>query len=81
MFRAAVFTRYLTYFLGALTTAVNIFLLTYFLEVNEFAVWGISMSLIYIISQVGQLTYVQYIDKYFPNISIYKNEKLRYINS
>ncbi len=70
MFREAVFTRYLTYFLGALTTAVNIFLLTYFLEVNEFAVWGISMSLIYLISQVGQLTYVQYIDKYFPNISI-----------
>ncbi len=70
MFREAVFTRYLTYFLGALTTAVNIFLLTYYLEVNEFAVWGISMSLIYLISQVGQLTYVQYIDKYFPNISL-----------
>ncbi len=72
MFKEAVFTRYLTYFLGALTTAVNIFLLTYFLEVNEFAVWGISMSLVYLISQVGQLTYVQYIDKYFPNISIDK---------
>ena len=70
MFREAVFTRYLTYFLGAFTTAVNIFLLTYYLEVNEFAVWGISMSLIYLISQVGQLTYVQYIDKYFPNISL-----------
>ena len=30
------------------------------------------MSLVYLISQVGQLTYVQYIDKYFPNISIDK---------
>ena len=44
MFKEAVFTRYLTYFLGALTTAVNIFLLTYFLEVNEFAVWEYHVS-------------------------------------
>ena len=70
MFRKAVFTRYSAYIVGVLLAAINVFMLTYYLDFNEFAVWGISMSLVYIFSQIGQLTYIQYIDKYFPNISI-----------
>ena len=69
MFKAAVLTRYATYIIGVLTTIINLFIITYYLDVNEFAVWGIASSIVYIFSQIGQLTYVQYIDKYFPNIS------------
>lgn len=70
MFRKAVLTRYATYTVGILTTAVNVFMITYFLDVNEFAVWGIANSIIFVFSQLGQLTYVQYIDKFFPNMSL-----------
>lgn len=69
MFKTAVFTRYTTYMVGILTTAINLLMITYYLDVNEFAVWGIASSIVYIFSQLGQLTYVQYIDKYFPNMS------------
>ena len=62
-------TRYITYFSGITTTAISIFLINYFLNPNEFAVWGITNSLIYILAQLGQLTYVQYIEKYFPNMN------------
>ena len=62
-------TRYVTYFSGITTTAISIFLINYFLNPNEFAVWGITNSLIYILAQLGQLTYVQYIEKYFPNMN------------
>ena len=83
MFRGALFVRYSTYFFGIFITALNIFLLTYFLDVNEFSVWGISMSLIYVLSQLGQLTYVQYVDKNFPNISYQemKNKLYRFIKT
>ena len=83
MFRGPLFVRYSTYFFGIFITALNIFLLTYFLDVNEFSVWGISMSLIYVLSQLGQLTYVQYVDKYFPNISYQemKNKLYRFIKT
>jgi len=66
--------RYVTYFSGVSTTAISIFLINYFLDSNEFAVWGVTHSLIYILSQLGQLTYVQYVEKYFPNLD--DNEKL-----
>ena len=69
MFKTAVFTRYTTYIVGILTTAINLLMITYYLDVNEFAVWGVASSIVYIFSQLGQLTYVQYIDKYFPNMS------------
>ena len=65
MFRKAVLTRYATYTVGLVTTAVNLFMITYFLDVNEFAVWGIASSIIFVFSQLGQLTYVQYIDKFY----------------
>ena len=37
--------RYASYLLGLIFTVVNIFLVTYYLDINEFAVWGISLSL------------------------------------
>ena len=55
MFQKAVLTRYATYTVGIATTVVNVFMITYFLDVNEFAVWGISSSIIYVFSQLGQL--------------------------
>ena len=72
-------TRYLTYFLGVSTTAFSIFLINYFLDSNEFAVWGVSNSLIYILAQLGQLTYVQYVEKYFPNLNASEKKKTLYM--
>ena len=74
MFSKAVLTRYITYTVGIFTTALNLLMITYFLDVNEFAVWGIATSLIYIFSQIGQLTYVQFIDKYFPQMSLQESK-------
>ena len=70
--------RYTTYFSGLSTTAISIFLINYFLDSNEFAVWGVTNSLIYILSQLGQLTYVQYVEKYFPNLGDEEKRKTLY---
>ncbi len=70
--------RYATYFSGVSTTAISIFLINYFLDSNEFAVWGVTHSLIYILSQLGQLTYVQYVEKYFPNLDDNEKRKTLY---
>ena len=75
MIRKRALIRYSTYFSGVSTTAVSIFLINYYLDSNEFAVWGVANSLIYILSQLGQLTYVQHVEKYFPNLS--DKEKLK----
>ena len=72
-------TRYFTYFLGVSTTAFSIFLINYFLDSNEFAVWGVANSLIYILAQLGQLTYVQYVEKYFPNLNASEKKKTLYM--
>lgn len=69
MIRKRALIRYSTYFSGVSTTAVSIFLINYYLDSNEFAVWGVANSLIYILSQLGQLTYVQHVEKYFPNLN------------
>ncbi len=74
MIKRAAITRYVAYFSGISTTAISIFLINYYLDANEFAVWGIANSLIFIFSQLGQLTYVQYVEKYFPN---YNDKKKR----
>lgn len=66
MIKKQAYIRYSRYFLGVTTTALNILLINYYLNANEFAVWGVTNSLIYILSQLGQLTYVQYVEKYFP---------------
>lgn len=65
--------RYSSYLLGLIFTAFNIFLISFYLDINEFAVWGISLSLIYVFSQLSQLTFVQLIEKYFAT---YKNEEI-----
>ena len=54
--------RYASHLVGLVFTIVNIFFVTYFLDLNEFAVWGISLSLIYVFSQMSQLTFVQLIE-------------------
>ena len=41
MFKTAVLTRYATYIVGILTTVINLLMITYYLDVNEFAVLGI----------------------------------------
>ncbi|MDA9737808.1 hypothetical protein N9U61_03610 [Acidimicrobiaceae bacterium] len=69
MIKKRAFIRYTRYFSGVATTAISIFLINYYLDANEFAVWGVTNSLIYILSQLGQLTYVQYVEKYFPNLN------------
>ena len=53
MIKRAALTRYLTYFGGISTTALSIFLINYFLDPNEFAVWGVANSLIYVLSQLA----------------------------
>jgi hypothetical protein len=75
MLRKAATVRYLSYILGTLFTILNLFLITSLLDIFQFAVWGVANSLIYIFSQLGQLTYVQYIEKYFPNFT---KEKMDY---
>ena len=69
MLRKAATIRYVSYVLGTGLTLANLFLITYLLDIYQFAVWGVANSLVYIFSQIGQLTYVQYIEKYFPNYS------------
>ena len=75
MLRKAATVRYFSYILGTLFTILNLFLITSLLDIFQFAVWGVANSLIYIFSQLGQLTYVQYIEKYFPNFT---KEKMDY---
>tara|TARA_B100001029_G_C15057055_1_gene455215 strand:+ start:447 stop:1883 length:1437 start_codon:yes stop_codon:yes gene_type:complete len=75
MLRKAATVRYFSYILGTLFTILNLFLITSLLDIFQFAVWGVANSLIYIFSQLGQLTYVQYIEKYFPKFT---KEKMDY---
>ena len=74
MLRKAATVRFFSYTLGTLFTIINLFLITSLLDIFQFAVWGVANSLIFIFSQFGQLTYVQYIEKYFPNFSEKKME-------
>tara|TARA_B100000941_G_scaffold196692_1_gene142597 strand:+ start:4 stop:1440 length:1437 start_codon:yes stop_codon:yes gene_type:complete len=75
MLRKAATVRYFSYILGTLLTITNLFIITYLLDIYQFAVWGVANSLIYIFSQFGQLTYVQYVEKYFPN---FDKDKMNY---
>ena len=67
MLRKAAATRYVSNVIGTGFTIANLFVITYLLDIYQFALWGVANSLIYIFSTIGQLTYVQYIEKYFPN--------------
>ena len=69
MLKRQFLVRYLSYSLGTLLTVINLLLITYYLNIFQFAVWGVANSLIYIFSQLSQLTYVQYVEKYFPNLN------------
>ncbi|MDB3866619.1 hypothetical protein N9309_02560 [Acidimicrobiia bacterium] len=69
MLRKAASVRYLSNSVGTLFTITNLFIVTYLLDIYQFALWGVANSLVYIFSSVGQLTYVQYIEKYFPTYS------------
>ena len=51
-----------------LLTIANLFLITYLLDIYQFGVWGVANSLVYVFSQLAQLTYVQYIESIFLNI-------------
>lgn len=75
MLRKAATTRYVSYSFGTLLTIANLFLITYLLDIYQFGVWGVANSLIYVFSQLAQLTYVQYIEKYFPK---YSKERMNY---
>ena len=75
MLRKAATTRYISNIIGTGFTIANLFVITYLLDIYQFALWGVANSLVYIFSSVGQLTYVQYIEKYFPNYSL---EKMNY---
>jgi len=75
MLRKAATTRYISYSVGTFLTIANLLLITYLLDIYQFGVWGVANSLVYIFSQLAQLTYVQYIEKYFPN---YSKEKMDY---
>ena len=75
MLRKAATTRYVSYSFGTLLTIANLFLITYLLDIYQFGVWGVANSLIYVFSQLAQLTYVQYIEKYFPK---YSKERMDY---
>lgn len=67
--KTSAFVRFNSYVIGTGFTVANILIITSNLDLFQFAVWGVANSLIYIFSQIGQLTYVQYIEKYFPNLS------------
>jgi hypothetical protein len=75
MLRKAASIRYLSNSVGTIFTVANLLLVTYLLDIYQFALWGVANSLVYIFSSFGQLTYVQYIEKYFPT---YSNEKMNY---
>lgn len=58
--------------MGLIVQVAIIFLLTTKLEIYQFGLWGISMSLIFILSTASQMSYFQNIEKYFPNYSLEK---------
>ena len=62
-------TRIYSYFFGALIQIATILILTSNLEIYQFGVWGITVSFVFLISSISQLTYSQNIEKYFPNLS------------
>lgn len=64
--------RFLSYSIGLIIQVAIIFLLTTKLEIYQFGLWGISMSFVFILSTVSQMSYFQNIEKYFPNYSLKK---------
>ena len=67
--------RFISYSLGIFFQIGTILLLTTKLEIYQFGVWGVATSFVYIISTFTQLSYLQHIEKYFPNYDDF-NSKL-----
>ena len=74
--KKAATTRFISYIFSFLIQIGTIFLLTIKLEIYQFSVWGIFMSLLFLLSTIFQLSYVQSIEKYFPNFNINKRQYL-----
>lgn len=74
MIRKAASVRFLTYSSGVILQIGTVFLIVNLLDIYQFGVWGVANSLIYIFSTIGQLTYFQFIEKYFPKFEEYKKE-------
>ncbi len=71
----SIITRYTTKFIGTTFLVLNIFSIAYFLEIPQVAIWGVANSLVYLFSLFSNLTYNQFIDKFFP---IYSDSKRQY---
>ena len=76
MIRKAASVRFLTYSSGVVLQIGTVFLIVNLLDIYQFGVWGVANSLIYIFSTIGQLTYFQFIEKYFPKFDDIKKEML-----
>ena len=78
MIRKAARTRLMASSVGMLFQIVTIFFIIRFLDIYQFALWGVANSLIYIFSIVGQLAYSQFIEKYFQGLK--KIKRIQFIN-
>ena len=74
----SIITRYATKFIGTTFLILNIISIAYFLEVPQVAIWGVANSLVYLFSLFSNLTYNQFIDKYFPTYSPFKRKYYLY---
>jgi len=63
---------------GLIAQILSLFMLVRLLDIYQFGLWGIANSIIYILSGISQLSYSQYIEKYFPNIDDVKRKSLFY---
>ncbi len=75
MLRKNASIRFFTNLSGVGFQLIGILILTRYLDIFQFALWGVANSLIYIFSSIGNLGMEKNIQKYFPN---YNNEKKRY---
>ena len=74
----SIITRYTTKFIGTTFLVLNIFSIAYFLEIPQVAIWGVANSLVYLFSLFSNLTYTQFIDKFFPTYSTHKRQYYLY---
>jgi O-antigen/teichoic acid export membrane protein len=70
--------RIVTNLFGLVCQVLNIFILTTMLDIFQFALWGISLSLISIFSQVFQFSFFQNIERFFPNYD-FQTQKIYFI--
>lgn len=73
--KAAIY-RFSTYSIGVILQLLVLYHIIKFLDIYQFAIWGIANSFIFIFSIIGQLGFGQNIEKYFPNYKINKRKIL-----